>query len=290
MTASTGPDTTVTAGAFNAATMGAGDPKKPPGKAVIGIVGGIGAGKSTVAAELVQLGCARIDGDAIGHALLADPEVRRQIRQRWGEGVFSPEGDVRRDALGEIVFADAAELRALGEILHPRIRRGIEEQIARARFAIYGKAVYPDATFTLRLTFGPARGYPMNGTLAPYKTTLYGLFDRAISFDREGDFQLPRRFWDRADRLDLATPVNFVCVCDITGGNSGSPVITRKAELAGIVFDGNIESLPNEFIYDPVRSRAVAVHSAYVLEALRKLYDAGHLADEIDGSRKVGRF
>lgn len=132
-------------GAFNAATMSAGDPRKGPGKAVIGIVGGIGAGKSTVAAELVQLGCARIDGDAIGHALLADPEVRRQIRQRWGEGVFSPEGDVRREALGEIVFADAAELRALGEILYPRIRRGIEEQIARAQADPDVRAIVLDA-------------------------------------------------------------------------------------------------------------------------------------------------
>ncbi len=158
------------------------------------------------------------------------------------------------------------------------------EQIARSRFAVFGKTVYPDATFSLRLTFGPVKGYPMNGTKAPYKTTLYGLFDRALSFDRQQDFELPARFWHRKDRLELSTPVNFVCELDITGGNSGSPVINRRGELVGLIFDGNIEGLSNEFSYDPVHSRAVAVHSAYVLEALRTLYDAGRLADEIQGA------
>lgn len=158
-----------------------------------------------------------------------------------------------------------------------------EEKIAKARFAIYGKDVYPDATFTLRLSYGAVKGYPMNGTKAPYKTTLYGLFDRALSFDREGDFDLPESFWERKDKLDLSTPVNFVSTCDIIGGNSGSPVINAKAEVVGLIFDGNIESLPGRFVYDETRNRAVAVHTGYITEALRKLYDAGKLADEIEG-------
>jgi hypothetical protein len=157
------------------------------------------------------------------------------------------------------------------------------EKIARARFAAYGKSTYPDATFTPRLSYGAVKGYPMNGTIAPCKTTLYGLFDRALSFDRKGDFELPARFWERKDALDLSTPVNFVCSCDIIGGNSGSPVIDRNAGLVGLVFDGNIESLPGRFIFDETRNRTVSVHSAYILEALRKLYDAGSLADEIEG-------
>jgi len=155
------------------------------------------------------------------------------------------------------------------------------EAIARARFAVYGKSVYPDATFSLRLAFGPVAGYPMNGTKAPYKTTLYGLYDRALSFDRKEPFDLPERFWIRRGRLDLSTPVNFVSECDITGGNSGSPVIDTEARLVGLIFDGNIESLPNEFWYDGSRARAVAVHSAYVIEALRKLYDAEGLVEEL---------
>lgn len=157
------------------------------------------------------------------------------------------------------------------------------EKIAKARFAVYGKTTYPDATFTLRLSFGAAAGYPMNGTIAPYKTTLYGLFDRALSFDNKGDFVLPSRFWERKDKLDLSTPVNFVSSCDIIGGNSGSPVINKSGELVGLIFDGNIESLPGRFHYDEAKNRAVAVHCAYMLEGLRKLYDAGALADEIEG-------
>ncbi len=149
------------------------------------------------------------------------------------------------------------------------------EQIARARFAVLGKKAYPDATFTLRLS------YPMNGTLAPFKTTLYGMFNRALAFGDTGDFKLPQRFWDREKNLDLTTPVNFVSSLDTIGGNSGSPVINSKLEQVGINFDRNIEGLSNAFLNDPVHNRCVAVHSAVVLEALRKLYDAGPLADEL---------
>jgi len=162
------------------------------------------------------------------------------------------------------------------------------EQLARARFAVYGKTVAPDATFTLRLSFGTVRGYPMNGTMAPYKTTLYGLFDRTLGFDKGGDWRLPQRFWDRKDDLDLSTPVNFVSDCDIIGGNSGSPVVSRAGDLVGLIFDGNIESLAGNYVYEPERNRAVAVHAAYILEALRKLYDADKLAAELTGEQTGG--
>jgi hypothetical protein len=155
------------------------------------------------------------------------------------------------------------------------------EQIARARFAVLGKNAYPDATFTLRLSYGQAKGYPMNGTLAPFKTTLYGMFNRALAFGNTGDFLLPQRFWEREEKLNLSTPVNFVSSLDTIGGNSGSPVINSRLEQVGINFDRNIEGLSNSFLNDPVHNRCVAVHSAVVLEALRKLYDAGLLADEL---------
>ncbi|HEX9972728.1 MAG TPA: S46 family peptidase [bacterium] len=158
------------------------------------------------------------------------------------------------------------------------------EKIAQARFAVYGKNTYPDATFTLRLSYGAVKGYPLNGTKAPYKTTLYGLYDRSLGFDQQAAYALPQRFWDRKEQLDLSTPVNFVSTHDIIGGNSGSPVINKNAELVGLIFDGNIESLVGRFVYDDASNRAVSVHSAFIIEALQKLYDANKLADEILGN------
>lgn len=161
--------------------------------------------------------------------------------------------------------------------------REAEEKIAEARFAVYGKTKYPDANFTLRLTYGTVKGYPMNGTIAPTFTTLYGMFDRAVSFGNKGDFELPKRFWNKLPKLDLSTSVNFVSTCDIIGGNSGSPTINKDAEIVGIVFDGNIESLPGDYIYDITANRAVSVHSNFILYSLRNLYDANMLADELTG-------
>jgi hypothetical protein len=157
------------------------------------------------------------------------------------------------------------------------------EKIGKARFAAYGKSLYPDGGFTLRLAFGSVRGYPMNGTQAPAKTTFYGLYDRAYSFDLKDPYELSPRFLERKSTLDLSTPLNFVNTCDITGGNSGSPVINRNAELVGLIFDGNIESLVGDYVYDEETNRAVAVHSAAIIQVLRKVYDAGNLADELQG-------
>jgi len=157
------------------------------------------------------------------------------------------------------------------------------EKIGKARFAVYGKTTYPDATFTLRLSYGTVKGYPMNGTKAPPHTTFYGLYDRAYSFDMKAPFQLPQRYMESKNRFDLSTPLDFVNTCDIIGGNSGSPVINRAGELVGLIFDGNIESLVGNYIYSEESNRAVAVHTAGMTEALRRVYDAGPLADELEG-------
>jgi hypothetical protein len=155
------------------------------------------------------------------------------------------------------------------------------EKLGKARFAVYGKSTYPDATFTLRLSYGQMKGYPMNGTIAPYKTTLYGLYDRANSFDFKPPFNLPARYAEGIGKLNLATPVDFVTSNDIIGGNSGSPVIDRNGDIVGLIFDGNIESLLGDFVYDGETNRAIAVHTGVMTEVLGKLYGAQSLLNEL---------
>ncbi len=121
----------------------------------------------------------------------------------------------------------------------------------------------------------------MNGTKAPPKTTFYGLYDRAYSFDLKPPFNLPARYAEGKQNLDLSTPLDFVTTNDIIGGNSGSPVINRNAEIVGLIFDGDIESLVGNYVYDATANRAVAVHTAAMTEALRKLYHADGLLNEI---------
>jgi hypothetical protein len=157
------------------------------------------------------------------------------------------------------------------------------EELGRARFAVYGKTTYPDATFTLRLSYGQVKGYPYNGTKAPPKTTFYGLYDRAASFDNREPFNLTARYQQARTKLDLATPVDFVTTNDIVGGNSGSPVINGKGELVGLIFDGNIESLVGDYVYDVETNRSVAVHTAGMMEALRKVYGTDRLIAELSG-------
>jgi hypothetical protein len=157
------------------------------------------------------------------------------------------------------------------------------QKLGQARFAVYGKSVYPDATFTPRLAYGTVVGYPMNGTIAPPFTTFYGLYDRAYGFGLKPPFDLPQRFLQARNRIDLSTPLDFVTSCDVVGGNSGSPVIDRQGKIVGLIFDGNIESLVGDFAYDGKVNRSVAVDTTAIIEALREVYNAGPLADELEG-------
>jgi V8-like Glu-specific endopeptidase len=160
-------------------------------------------------------------------------------------------------------------------------------RIARARFALEGKSSYPDATGTLRLSPGKVAGYEQLTTDVPWKTTWYGLYDRSASFEDRAPFDLPARVADARTRVDLSKPLNFVCTCDIIGGNSGSPVLSRDLALVGLVFDGNVQAFQWEFQYDDHAGRTVAVDSSAILEALRKIYDMGGLADELEGAMSV---
>lgn len=176
-------------------------------------------------------------------------------------------------------------LRAWNEEKILNVEASAGEKIAKARFAVYGKSVAPDANFNLRLSYGRVLGYEEDTTLVPYKTTFYGLYDRAESFAEKHPYDLPKRYKEGRNKLDLATPLNFVYSADTIGGNSGSPVINRNAELVGLNFDSNIQKLSNRYWYieEEEGSRAVAVHSAAILEALRKLYGAPALVKELMG-------
>lgn len=212
---------------------------------------------------------------------MADPAFRKSL-------VEGGEEAVRNSADPMIVAARTVdpivrEMRKTYEKGIESIESSAGEKLGKAGFAVYGKSSYPDANFTLRLGYGTVSGYRMNGTVAPPKTTFYGLYDRANSFDMKPPFDLPQRYIERKNRLDLKTPLDFVASLDIIGGNSGSPVVNRKGELVGLIFDGNIESLVGNYVYDIEKNRAVAVHSQAMIEALRALYDAGPLADELQG-------
>jgi len=154
-------------------------------------------------------------------------------------------------------------------------------RIGQALFACYGDLVSPDATFTLRFSDGRAQGFPFNGTIAPYRTSFYGLFGRNSEFDNEYPFSLPQIWLDRMDKVDMTKSVNFVATNDIIGGNSGSPIVNADLEVVGLIFDGNIEMLANKFVYTDRVPRSVSVHVDAIMESLRKIYDADRIADEL---------
>ena len=220
---------------------------------------------------------------AVGRSQLANPATRKQLVEGGPEAISRSDDSLI--VLARRVEPAIRELRTWQERTIQSVDASAGDRIARARFAVYGRSTYPDATFTPRIGYGMALGYEHDTTLVPFKTTMYGLYERAEAFGYKPPFDLPARYVVRRDRLNLATPLNFVYTADSIGGNSGSPVINRNAEIVGIHFDSNIQKLANRYAYvdDNEGSRAVAVHSAGIIEAITKLYDAQPLADEILG-------
>ncbi len=212
---------------------------------------------------------------------LADPAVRKALADGGTAAVEKSTDSFI--VLARKLDPMIREMRKWAEDNIESVAKPAAEKIGQARFAVYGKNAYPDATFTLRLSYGAVKGYPMNGTVAPYKTTFYGLYDRAASFNNKPPFHLPKRIADAREKIDLSTPLNFVCTGDIIGGNSGSPVVNAAGEVVGLVFDGNVESFIGRFFYDDTANRTVSVHSAAMIEAMKKIYGAENLAKEILG-------
>ena len=187
--------------------------------------------------------------------------------------------------VARLIDAKAREARKRYESELIGVERANYAKIARALFDTEGTKLYPDATFTLRLSYGTVQGYMENGKkVAPF-TTLGGLYARADQFKHQFPYVLPQRWMDKKASLDLNTPFNFVSTNDIIGGNSGSPTINQNGELVGLIFDGNIQSLVGDFMYDGSVNRAISVDSRGMLEVLTKVFDGKEVAAELVGNK-----
>ena len=187
--------------------------------------------------------------------------------------------------LARVVDPEARALRKVAEAQEEVIQQG-HAAIARARNALLGTVGYPDATFTLRLSFGTVKGYQEEGKPVPAFTTYAGLYQRAAEMKNRPPFDLPPIWEKRKSSVDLKVPLNFVSTCDLIGGNSGSPVVNRAGEFVGVIFDGNLQSLPWDEQYSDVEGRSIAVDSRGILEALNKVYRAKDLARELVNGRR----
>jgi hypothetical protein len=238
----------------------------------------LGADDPFVRKVLGRKAPAELAAELVAGTRLADPAFRRRL---WEGGQAAVDEAARTDALLAFARSIDEDGRAVRQVNDERIQPVLvksQEALARARFALEGRSRYPDATFTLRLSYGAVKGYPEAGrTVAPF-TTIGGAFERATGRD---PYALPRSWLDAEPRLDKAVPLDFVTTNDIIGGNSGSPVFNARLEVVGLVFDGNIQSLGGDYGFDPAVNRAVAVHSAALLEALEKIYRADRIVEEL---------
>ena len=241
----------------------------------------LGAGDPTVAAALGGKSPRARAEELVAGTKLGDVEERKRIAAGGKAAIESS-----KDPLIALVKALDPESRKLRKRYEDEIESAQREgyaKIAAADFAVRGENQYPDATFTLRLSYGTVKGWQEGGrTIAPF-TNFAGLYERAAERKGERDFELPARWANQRDSINPNTPFNFVSTNDIIGGNSGSPVFDKKGEVVGLIFDGNIDSLVLNNAYSDERARAVSVDARAIVESLRRVYDAQALADELAG-------
>jgi hypothetical protein len=221
--------------------------------------------------------------------MIAGTKVRDvAFRKRLYEGGASAVAAANDPMIGLASIVDPEALALRKEVeAQDEIRQQGHAAIQRARNAILGTSGYPDATFSLRLSFGTVKGYEEDGKPVRAFTTFAGLYERAAEMKNRPPFDLPPLWEKRRSALDLRTPLNFVNTCDLIGGNSGSPVVNRAGEFVGVIFDGNLQSLPWDEQYTDVQGRSIAVDSRGILEALKKVYRANDLVSElVDGRMK----
>jgi len=236
----------------------------------------LGAGDVTVKAVLGGRSPREAARRFVTSSKLVDVAERKRLAAS-AEAIRSSQDGMVRLAL--LLDSRARELRKVYEDTLDTVVTSEGGKIAQARFAVLGASAYPDATFTPRVSYGPVKGYRNEaGEAVPYATTFDGLYHRATAKD---PFRLPQRWVKSKGRLNLATPFNFVSTADTHGGNSGSPTVNTKGEIVGVLFDGNLESLPDRFLYTDERARSVHVAVQGIVEALRTVYGAGRLLDEL---------
>jgi len=210
---------------------------------------------------------------------LKDVEYRKQFAAGGVKAI--EESNDPMIQLARSVDDEARAVRKRYEEEVVAVERANYAKIARALFEKEGTNLYPDATFTLRLSYGAVRGYRENGKLVPPFTTLGGLYNRSAKFNHKFPYNLPPRWMEKQKDLNPTTPFNFVSTNDIIGGNSGSPTINRNRELVGLIFDGNIQSLVGNFDYDESVNRAISVDVRAMLEVLRKVFNANEVVEEL---------
>jgi hypothetical protein len=224
-----------------------------------------------------------VAAELIAGTKLKDLDLRKKLMAGGLEAIYECQDPMIKLAL--LVDPVSRSLRAKYEKTVEAVETRSGTRIARAMFKLEGTAIPPDATGTLRLSFGAVRSYVENGKKIPFQTTYAGLYEKSAKAGNKDPYELPGSFLKRKAAVKLSTPINFVSTADSIGGNSGSPLVNRKGEFVGVLFDGNIQSLPSRFVYEDEVSRSVMVHAQGIIEALLKIYEAKPLVDEILGKK-----